>query len=311
MKKLNEPVTIKGIQFNTRLFLPPMATGKSDDGKVSQELLDYYDRITKGGYFGLVIVEHEYVSRDGMASVNQLSVSDDSDIEGLRALADVIHANGSKAVLQINHAGAKACTGPVSREMTQEELDAVVQSFASAALRCRTAGYDGVEIHAAHGYLLSQFYSPLTNKRTDAYTGNTLQGRTKLHCAILRSVRSAVGDDYPVLIRFGVTDDKEGGAVSEDAPAAAQLFKEAGADLIDVSGGLSGYIRPHIKTPGYYIEEAAAIRRAVNIPVITAGGVTAGKEAQKLLDAYPVDMIGVARAMLKDVEWARKAFEEL
>ncbi len=323
MTVLTDPFVSKKFSLKNRLVMPPMATGKSDDGKVSEELLAYYDEKTRGGKIGLVIVEHEYILDEGKASENQMSVSDDSDIEGLKKLADVIHGNGSKAFLQINHAGGKAVikepksAGAISfarrnepavlaKTMTQEDIDRVIEGFAKAALRCKAAGFDGVEIHAAHGYLLSQFYSPLYNPRTDAYNGATIEGRTRLHCEVIKAVRKAVGEDYPVAIRFGAVEDLEGGAKAEEAPLGAKRFEEAGVDLIDVSGGMSGYIRPLVKDAGYFRNETDAIRKAVNIPVITAGGIETRQQADELLASYQIDLIGVARAILKDSAWAEK-----
>ncbi len=322
MKKLTDPFELRNLSLKNRLVMPPMATGRSDDGKVSEELKSWYDEKTKNGKIGLVIVEHEYTLPEGKAGENQLSVSDDEDIEGLSELADIIHRNGSKAFLQINHAGGKACiespkapsateyktrsSERIAKMMDEDDIRNVTEGFVKAALRAKKAGFDGVEIHAAHGYLLSQFYSPLTNHRTDAYTGSTLEGRTRLHCEIIRKVKEAVGQDYPVAIRFGAADDMEGGAEGKDAPYAAKLFEEAGCDLIDVSGGLSGYIRPEIKDAGYFRQEADAIAQSVRIPVLTAGGITSRKEADELLAQYHFDLIGVARAIFRDSDWAEK-----
>lgn len=323
MTQLKDPFQIKGLKLHNRLVMPPMATGKSDDGKVSEQLLAYYDEKTKGGKIGLVIVEHEYILPEGKASDNQMSVSEDSDIEGLRALADLIHRNGSKVFLQINHAGGKACAdlckapsameytrrnapSVVPKEMDMEDIQNVINGFVQAARRCRIAGYDGVEIHGAHGYLLSQFYSPLTNRRTDAYNGLSVEGRTRLHCEVLQAVRKEVGEDYPVAIRFGAVEDLAGGAKAEDAAEAAKRFVRAGADLIDVSGGLSGYIRPEIKDAGYFRYESDLIAKAAGIPVLTAGGIETKEQADALLSSYRIDLIGVARAILKDSEWALK-----
>jgi 2,4-dienoyl-CoA reductase-like NADH-dependent reductase (Old Yellow Enzyme family) len=170
-----------------------MATAKSaEDGSVSQELIDYYDEKTKGGYLSLVIIEHSFVSQQGKASDKQLSVAEDKFIEGLKKLADVIHQNGSKAVMQINHAGSatsKSVTGmdPVGpsavanprtkkeelpKELNLDEIREIIESFRAAAMRVKKAGFDGVEIHSAHGYLLNQFYSPLSNRRVDEYGGD-------------------------------------------------------------------------------------------------------------------------------------------
>lgn len=331
---LTEPLNIRSLKLRNRLVLPPMATEKSlNGGIVGQALCDYYDEKTQGGYFGLVITEHSYISMEGKASPSQISLSKDEDIEGLRRLVDVLHRNGSKVFAQINHAGGKAIIAldqkttslaPTemhyvssrgeelwSHTMNQEEINKVIEDFAAGARRVKDAGYDGVEIHSAHGYLLNQFYSPLTNKRTDEYAGNTIEGRTLLHRQVIEAVRKEVGPDFPVAIRFGACDYQEGGSTIDDAVMAAKLFMEAGIDLIDVSGGLCGYRGTGSNNAGYFGAESQAIKEAVPVPVILTGGVRDGASAEDLLEAGKADLIGVGRAVLKDSLWAKKAFEEL
>ena len=190
MAHLLEPIMIKKMHLNNRLVMPPMATAKAmPDGHVSPEILAYYREKSAGGYIGLVIIEHAYISPEGRASERQLSVAEDSAIPGLIELAGVIHGQGSKAVMQINHAGSatsedtigKVPVAPsvirnpvkntVPRELTREEIGEIVRGFAAAAGRVREAGFDGVEVHSIYCYLLNQFFSPLTNKRQDEYGG--------------------------------------------------------------------------------------------------------------------------------------------
>lgn len=331
---LTEPLTINTMLVHNRLVLPPMATEKSiGEGEVSQALCDYYDEKTKGGYFGLVVTEHSYINKMGQASVGQVSLSKDEDIPGLRKLVEVIHNNGSKVIAQINHAGGKAIsaldgatTAPAptgmpytttrgeaveAHSMTQTEIDQVVSDFAQAARRVKEAGYDGVEIHSAHGYLLNQFYSPLSNKRDDAYAGSTLEGRMRLHGEVIAAVREEVGPDFVVALRLGACDYQEGGSTVDDAVAAAKILELAGIDLLDISGGLCGYRGNGSKEPGYFGVESKAIREAVSIPVILTGGVRDGRAVERLLEEGKADLIGVGRSVLKDSLWAKKAFEEL
>ena len=195
--------------------------------------------------------------------------------------------------------------------MTQAEIDQVVSDFAQAARRVKEAGYDGVEIHSAHGYLLNQFYSPLSNKRDDAYTGSTLEGRMRLHGEVIAAVREEVGPDFVVALRLGACDYQEGGSTVDDAVAAAKILELAGIDLLDISGGLCGYRGSGSKEPGYFGVESKAIREAVSIPVILTGGVRDGRATERLLKEGKADLIGVGRSVLKDSLWAKKAFEEL
>ena len=195
--------------------------------------------------------------------------------------------------------------------MDSADIARVTDGFAKAAVRAREAGFDGVEIHSAHGYLLNQFYSPLTNQRTDGYCGCSMEGRTRLHCEVLRAVRAAVGSGYPVAIRFGACDFAEGGSTIGEIPEAAKAFEAAGADLIDISGGLSGFMRPGRTEPGYFSDMSIAAKNAVSVPVILTGGVTAGDQLEALLREGAADMIGVGRAMLSDPDWSLKALASL
>jgi len=186
MTYLLKPLKVRSMNLANRLVMPPMATAKAGpDGKVSQALLDYYEEKSRGGLISLIILEHSYITPEGKASDNQLSVSDDAVSPGLRKLAEVIHRNGSKAAMQINHAGSAALKevtgttplapsatanprrGDMPRGLTRKEIVDIVNTFKDAGRRVREAGFDAVEIHSAHGYLLNQFSSPLTNKRTD------------------------------------------------------------------------------------------------------------------------------------------------
>jgi len=329
MQLLKEPINIKNVKIKNRLVMPPMATSKSEGGEVTQELVEYYNEKSKGGFIGLIITEHSYISQDGMASARQVSISRDSDVEGLKRISEAIHGNGTKVIVQINHAGSSAdskvtgCetlsasrilnTGSTAKtdilpfQMEKTDIEKVIKNFADAAKRAKEAGFDGLEIHSAHGYLLNQFYSPLTNKRTDEYTGSTLTGRIKLHLEIIKAVREAVGEDYLIALRLGACDYKDGGSTLEDGVNASKIFEKAGIDLLDISGGFCGYIRPDHNEQGYFGELTEAIKKEVSIPVILTGGIVDGESAEKLLEEKKADLIGVGRAILKDSEWAKKA----
>lgn len=329
MSYLLKPLDKGKLILNNRLVLPPMATSKSEvDGKVSKDILDYYDEKSRGGYISLVIIEHSFITQQGKASEGQLSVADDSLVEDLKELSNIIHRNGSKTVMQINHAGSaasKAVTGyePVGpsaiantrignipKELSKKEIKDIIGEFKNAALRAKEAGFDGVEIHSAHGYLLNQFYSPLTNKRNDEYGGDVL-GRIKIHLEVIKSVRDAVGDDFPILLRLGASDYMEGGSTVEHSKIAALEFEKAGVDIIDISGGFCGYIVPGLTGQGYFSPLTEAIKEVVSIPVILTGGITDANAAEKLLSGKKADLIGVGRAIYKDSKWAEKAIKSL
>ncbi len=329
MRILKEPITVNQLKLPNRLVLPPMATAKTEDGKVIQDLLDYYDQKSRGGYIGLIITEHSYINRQGLAHKGQLSISRDSDIPGLKKLVDVIHGNHTAVMAQISHAGGQADPeltgsaavsaspffrkgaeegkGRAAEEMTGEQIQDLVSDFARAAGRARDAGFDGVEIHSAHGYLLNQFYSPLINKRDDEYTGSTIEGRVRLHIEIVKAVRDVVGPDYPVALRLGGCDYREGGSTLEDSVAASKLLEESGVDFLDISGGMNGYRIPGIEEQGYFSDMTEMIRKEVSIPVMLTGGIIDADGAERLLVEGKADLIGVGRAILKDTEWAKKS----
>ena len=326
---LLKPIRIQDMQLNNRLVMPPMATAKAlPDGHVSPEMLDYYREKAAGGYIGLIIIEHSYVSPEGKAHERQLSVADDSTVDGLKELTEVIHSQGPKTIMQINHAGSAANAeiigttplapspidnprrGSSPRELNKDEISKVVRKFAAAAGRVKAAGFDGVELHSAHGYFLNQFYSPLTNRRHDEYGGEILN-RIRIHLEIIKAVREAVGTDYPIFIRLGASDYCEGGTTIDDSVVAARAFEAAGVDVLDVSGGFCGYIIPGTSEQGYFAPLTEALKQVLSIPVILTGGIKAAEGADQLLQEGKADLIGVGRAILADSLWAKKAIEAL
>jgi 2,4-dienoyl-CoA reductase-like NADH-dependent reductase (Old Yellow Enzyme family) len=315
--------------LKNRLIMPPMATSKADAyGLVSQGLIDYYQEKSAGGYISLIIIEHSFISQQGKASNGQLSIATDANIGRLRMLSQTIHINGTYAVMQINHAGGATTTevtglevigpsavpnvrtGKTPKEMTKEDILTVIKDFASSARRVKDAGFDGVEIHSAHGYLLNQFFSPFTNQRTDEYGGN-VQKRIRIHLEVIKAIRDEVGPDFPVFLRLGACDYLEGGTTIDDSRAAAKAFAKEGVNVIDVSGGLFGYSRHGDEPQGFYQAIASEIKKAVSIPVVLTGGITDAKAADELIKAGKADLIGVGRAILTNSNWAKEAIESL
>lgn len=325
---LKQPLQIGNLTVHNRLVLPPMASKTSGEhGYVSDAMIAYYEDICRGGYIGLVVTEHAYICMNGKAGPGQMSVAEDGVIDGLKRLVDAIHGCGSKVICQINHAGSGTnpdYTGglmPVApsavghpkkpdglcREMTLEEIAALPRLFADAALRVKAAGADGVEIHACHGYLLNQFYSPLTNLRTDAY-GGSLMNRIRVIREVIAAVRAAVGEDYPIALRLGGSDYMEGGSTIDDAVAACKVFAADGVDLIDLSGGMNSFSVEGRAYAGYFRDLTSAVKAAVDVPVILTGGVWSAANAEMLLQEGAADLIGVGRAMLTDHRWAETQF---
>jgi 2,4-dienoyl-CoA reductase-like NADH-dependent reductase (Old Yellow Enzyme family) len=263
---LLQPLQAGPLALKNRLVMPPIVIDRADsEGYVTPEMLGFYREKTEGGYFGLVILENSYITREGKLDRRQLSIADDGTIEGLRRLANTVQANGSKCIMQINHAGMKADeasigtmpVGPSSfedlaadrraRELSAGEIEDIVQMFANAATRLKAAGFDGVEIHSAHGFLLNQFYSPLTNQRRDEYGGDVLH-RIRIHLEVIEAIRSAVGKDFTISLRLGASDYMPGGTTISDSVIAARELEKAGIDLLSVSGGLSSFTCSAIAT---------------------------------------------------------------
>lgn len=331
MAKLREEIKIRNRVIGNRLVLPPMATSNSTaEGYVTDELIDYYEKRAQSGAIGLMITEHAFVAERGKASLNQLSVADDSTIEGLSRLAKTMKQAGSTAIMQLNHAGSRTnepiCgskpVGPSAIKhpavevfraaepvaLKRAEIDELVKLFGAAAKRAEEAGFDGVEVHSAHGYLLDQFYSPLTNKRVDEYGTSQIQSRTRFHKEVLQEIRRQVSDDFIVGLRLGASDYTDGGATVEDGARAVRNL-DSYIDYIHISGGIFGYTTARLEGAGYFRDASQAIKADTTItaPVILTGGVRTIDAANKVLEDDYADMVGVGRAFLKDAHWADDA----
>ena len=232
--------------------------------------------------------------------------------------------------MQISHAGGRSesrvtgCpvlsvgteplnrSGEVPTQMTEEDIHRITRCFAEAAVRVKEAGFEGVELHGAHGYMLSQFLSPLTNHRTDAY-GGSLENRVRFHLEAIRAIRETVGEDFVVAIRLGVADYPKGepdpapgGLTAEEGVQAAVLCEQAGADLIDVSGGLYGTERGGYPGTAMFTDVSHEIKQKVSCPVAVVGRITTAEQCEKILKDGDADLVGAAMALLKDSDWAKK-----
>ncbi len=326
MKSILDKMKIGNLEVDGRIIMPPMGTYKCDtEGNVTDDVLEYYKLRAKNLHIGLIITEHAYIDKRGKAKENQMSIADDSNIEGLRKLVKVIHDEGVKVFAQLNFGGSasprKVCgceqyapsaiilpatpqTGDdiPPKEMTKEEIKEITECFVSAAKRAKSAGYDGIEIHSAHAYLLNQFYSPLTNKRTDEY-GGSLENRLRFLCEVLHAVRNAVGEEYPISLRLGGYDDAEGGNVLADCVEAAKILEKENIQLLSLTGGMCRYIRKGHNEPGYFRDMSEAIKNATDIPVLLTGGIKTLEEAVKLVEEDATDFVGVGRPLLANAEW--------
>ncbi len=325
MVTLLDPLTIKGLHLQNRLVMPPMGTDLATlNGGVTERHLAYYGPRARG--IGLVIVEHSYVDKGGRYTATQIGIHDDALLPGLTRLVDVIHGSGAPAAIQINHSGGKCIesvcgqqpVGPSpltywkepTRGLDTSEIKDLVHKFGAAAARAKAVGFDAVEIHAAHGWLLNEFASPLTNTRTDEY-GGRLENRFRFPFEVIREVRSQVGDNYPVLFRLGADDFTPGGLTLAESLQMAPLIVTAGIDAMDISSGLCGIYHPTNKMPGFFVPMAAAMKKVLSIPVIGVGGITTSEQANRFVREEQVDLIAVGRALMKDPDWGVNALQAL
>ena len=319
---LLEPLKVKTYTLRNRIVLPPMQTGRASfEGAVTKRLINFYVR--RSAQLGLPIVEHSYVSPMGKIGPKQLAIHDDSLIGGFEKLAHALHEVGAPAVVQISHAGGVTNkrvigtepAGPSPREKSRmleaKEIYSLVDDFALAAERAVKAGFDGVELHGAHGYLLNQFYSPLFNKREDQF-GGSLEKRMRFPLLVTEKVRERLGGSRLLLYRLGSDDLAPYGTHIEDSIVFAQKLEASGVDILDVSGGMCGSEPRQLRqVKGYFVPQATAIKKAVNVPVIGVGGITEAEFADKLVSEGKVDLVAVGRAFWSDSQWAEKAVQTL
>ncbi|MEW6398072.1 MAG: NADH:flavin oxidoreductase [Bacillota bacterium] len=327
MPGLLAPLEFKGMELRNRIVMPPMASDVATaDGEPTQRHFDHYLPRARGGV-ALVIVEHSYVDTGGRLTRTQLGMHHDGLIAAYRRLVEAIREAGAKVAIQITHAGGATTeevagarpVGPsevlnprshrAPRALEAGELAALAEAFATAARRARLAGFDGVEIHGAHGFLLNQFLSPVTNRRQDEY-GGPLENRVRFPLEVVRAVRAAVGADYPLLYRLGAADNVPGGLTLEESQVVVPWLVESGVDLVDVTGGLGGS-RPPGAPPGYFVPLAEGIKQVVRVPVVVTGGITDPIFADRIVREGKADLVGIGRALLADPDWARKAIAAL
>jgi len=318
---LSDPLKVKGLTLKNRIVMPPMATNYATTrGAVTERLIEHYIRRSKA--LGLQIIEHSYVSLDGKLSKRQLGIYNDRLVPGLKQLASKVHKTGTPVIAQINHAGRRCTeeitgTKPVApsptrkaRKLQIKEIKAITKHFAEAAERAIKAGFDGVEIHGAHGFLLNQFFSPITNRRLDKY-GGSLDKRMRFPLEVVEKVREKVGEKL-LLYRLGSDDLDPAGTKIKDSKKFAVKLEEARVDVIDVSGGLCGSRPERLQNrQGYFIPQAQQVKKAIKIPVIGVGGITEPEYANKQIQEGKVDLVAVGRGLLKDPDWAMKAIRSL
>lgn len=329
---LLSPLTIKSLTLANRVVMPPMGTNLGNaDGTVSDENLAYLKRRAQGRP-GLIITEITGVHPDGMVSPHQLAAYDDRFLPGLDRMARAARDAGCKIALQLHHSGRESlyllgkgrAVAPSAipsivfkgapREMTKADIEEVIAAFGRAAARARTAGFDAVEIHCAHGYLLTQFLSALSNQRTDEYGGNTIRERSRFVLDVIREIRRQVGADYPVSIRISAEEYIKGGYSADDMQGIAPDFVEAGADIIHASFGTHGSPggitqAPAEFAPGFNAWLARKMKDVVSVPVIAVGRFTDPAAADETLARGDADLVAFGRQFLADPDFLVKAQE--
>ncbi len=325
---LFQPIRIGPLEIPNRILMPAMGTFFSMDQKLNEKHCRFYERRAQGGA-GVIVVGPVSVDFIGSGGI-MLSLQDDSYIPDFRDLAKRIHAHGSRAMLQLFHAGRYSFsmflkgeepvapsavrsryTGEVPREMTLEDIEGVQEAFAAAAVRAREAGLDGVEIIGSAGYLISQFLSPVTNQRTDAY-GGSFENRARFPVETIRKVRAAVGEDFAVTIRVAGNDFVQGGNSNQEQARYCQLFEQAGVNAINVTGGWHEAFVAQLtmEVPrGGYAYLAAGIQQAVNVPVVASNRITDPFTAESILREGNADMVALGRVLVADPDWPAKARE--
>jgi NADPH2 dehydrogenase len=320
---LLSPITIGRYTVSNRIVMPPMVIFKAkEDGSVTQTHLEHY-RSSAGP--GLVIVEGTAVSSDGRISRNQLGIYRDIHIKGLARIADIIHSNGAVAGIQIHHAGAKAFQESrknkrknvglmffklLRQQFAVSSLVRIRDDFKNAARRASDAGFDIIEIHGAHGYLFTQFLSPLTNWRLDRYGGN-IDGRGRLIQEVFNDIHKTVAERSLITCRLGVADGRKRGLTLQEGLSIAVKWQQEGLKLLDVSNGsgIPGNIVPEGSPFSARLHLAKAVKSSVSIPVIGGGGIRHPDLAEQALRDGMADLIYVGKGLLADPQWARKTIE--
>jgi len=330
MSRLFEATEINGMKLANRFVRSATWEGMAaEDGTCTSRLVEVYRRLAEG-QVGLIITSHAYVRRDGQAGLFQLGIYDDHLKDGLRRMVEAAHAAKGKVVVQLAHAGILSNselsgTAPVAvshaqgfstssgKPLNEKDIHEIAVSFGQAARRAKDTGFDGVQLHAAHGYLLNQFLSPVFNKRTDSY-GGAVENRARALIETLQEVRSAVGKNYPVLIKLNSQDYLEGGLVLSDSVKVGAMLQENGIDAIEVSGGTPvpgnpGPSKPGIKTEekeAYFRTASKAFKAALDVPIILVGGIRSPGLAEKLLEQGCADYFSMSRPLIREPDLVKR-----
>ena len=315
---LFSPFHINTLEVPNRIVRSATVDNLGTVGMVSDAQLDLYGKLGRGG-IGLIITGGLFPTLDGWAARGQLGAHTDEVVPSLRKLVDEVHAGDALIAAQILHGGFQ-CSGELSglqpvgpspmvnegtgqqvRELSSDEIYAMVESYIQAARRIKEAGFDAVQLHGAHGWLLSAFFSPVTNRRTDEW-GGTPEKRSRFVRRILEGIRREAGPDYPVFIKYGMKDYHPEGKTVEEGIETAKLLVAAGADAIELSEGIESgwghHIRPDAVHP-YYLEECRQARQQLTVPIVLVGGMRDVNDMQSVLDEGIADAVSLCRPFIR------------
>jgi 2,4-dienoyl-CoA reductase-like NADH-dependent reductase (Old Yellow Enzyme family) len=321
----------------------------SEDNRITDKYLHVYRRLSQGGV-GLIIPGNYFVNKAGVAVAKNLVLDNDSAIEDLRKLTDIVHENDARIIAQLNHGGRQCdpkvigqkpvCPSPVKdwltgirpREITTEEIEELIKGFAEAASRIKQAGFDGVQLNAAHGYLINEFLSARTNRRKD-YWGGSLENRMRFLLEIYRAIRSEVGKEFPILVKLNAQDNIRNGVTLSESITLSKKLDEIGIDAIEISGGIkeTGFTTTRGDIPddllmnnldmlqgfffkliirgkleraarfqeGYHLAQAAAIKKCVGVPIILVGGLRKKAMMEHVLEQGKADLVSMSRPFIR------------
>jgi 2,4-dienoyl-CoA reductase-like NADH-dependent reductase (Old Yellow Enzyme family) len=325
VSELFDQLTINKMVLDNRFIRSATMDGMANNGLVSDNEIKLYQDLGNGE-IGLIFSHGLYPTQEGQCSPGQVSVHTDDAIPSLKKMVDAVHENGGKIAAQILHGGwmcSQQTTGlkpvgpssivhPLSkaeiRELKSDEVYELVDDYARAAWRIQEAGFDGVQLHAAHSWILSAFLSPVTNKRDDEW-GGTNEKRTSLVRQICREMRKMTGPDYPIMVKLGIKDYHPEGKSITDGIEQAKLLEEAGVDAIEVSEGLEQdffhHIRPDITNP-YYLDECRQVKQALSIPVMLVGGLRKISDMKAVIEDGIADAISMCRPFIMDPYLVKK-----
>ena len=307
----------------------------AENGEITDKLISFYKKLSEGGT-GLIITSYAFIQQSGRANNKQIGVYKDDFIPGLRRLAAIIHEHGEgcKVALQLVHAGrqshhVKETTAPsailekftnkMPREMTKDEIEGTIENFAQAVRRAKEAGFDGVQLHGAHGYLISEFLSPYTNRRTDQYGGNT-ENRLRFVKQIYKRSRELVGVDFPIMIKVNCDDFLEGGITLEESKKITKMLSKIGYDAIEISSCMWETVKRKkgeigwkptfipesrmsvgkINEPAYHLAYAKEIKKDIDIPLILVGGVNSIDLVEEILNKGDADFVSFSRPLIRE-----------